>query len=417
MKHKWFIASILFGLELFLCAGIVVASSSSLAQFRQSGVQLRFFKFDTISAEASEEQNFTVAAPASLVVTNLNGAVVVQPGAENAIVVRMHKKAWGNSQSDAQAALATLKPEISQSGNTVTVNYPAPPDEFVIFGSRHLASVDLTISVPTSTAVSVQNAFGSITLSGTSGDIQLQARNGPIHASNISGNVNLHSSFGNLIAEHVDANTFTASSNNGAISLTNVNATGALTLTNSFGSILWNGGRAASLNAKTNNGAVTLANVTVQGAVIGSDSFGSMALNQVQAAFYNLHTANGKITVDGASGTLQATSSVGDVQVTHGSNVNLDLHSSNGSITYSGSLGSGPHSLTTSFGSVRLNLPQDSALTLDLKTNFGQLQSAFPITMNGATSNKHWTGTINGGGAQLTAGSDNGSISLNVLNP
>lgn len=417
MKHKWLIASILIATELGLCAMMLVITNVGVANLQQAGVQVRFFQFDTYPAETDEEQSFIVANTANLVVTNSNGTITVQPGTENAVVVHMHKKVWGSSPSDAQAALAAYQPDLAQTGNNITVKSPADRERVVIFGFSRPAAIDMTISVPISTAITAQNFFGSITLSGTTGNVQARTSNGVIHVSNLSGDADLHSAFGSITAEHITGGAFTAGSNNGTLTLTDVNTGGIVTLNDSFGSILWNGGSATSAAIKSNNGTLTLNDLTVQGALDGTSSFGSLVLNRVQAASYNLHTNNGKIVVDGASGTLQARSDFGDVQVTHGSQVNLDLHSSNGSLAYSGSLGSGPHMLSTSFGSVRLTLPQDSRLTLELKTGFGQIQSGFPVTRSGVITNKHWSGTINGGGTSLTASSGNGNISLDILNP
>ena len=417
MKHKWLIASILFVIEVALCGGMVLASSTGISRLQQEGVRVRFFQFDTFSAEADQEQSFTVGLPARLVVANSIGQLTVQAGSDNAIVVHMHKKAWGSSPSEAQVAVAALKPDLSQNGNTVTINPPVEPEKVVVFGSSRSSSIDLTITVPISTAVTARNSFGSITLSGTAGEIDLRSNNGSVHATDIAGNVNLRSTFGDVTVERVTAGAFTAGSNNGALTLTDIKADGAVELTDSFGSITCNGGSGMALDVRTSNGAVTLTHISVHGTVTATNSFGNLTLNQVQATSYKLHTNNGKISVDGASGTLQAQSDMGDVEVVHGSGVSLDLHSNNGSLAFNGSLGSGPNTLSTSFGDVRLNLPRDSALTVDLKTNMGQLQSEFPMTQTGVINDKHWSGTLNGGGSRLTASSNNGSIYLNILNP
>ncbi len=417
MKHKWLIASILFAIELTLCAGIVFASSTGVSRLQQSGLRWHIFQVETVSAEKDQEQRFTVGSPASLVITNSNGQVTVNSTAGNEIVVHAHLKAWGISPSDAQTTLAALKTDITQTANTVTVKPLAGPEDLVVFGVSHPPTMDLTISVPISTAVDARTSFGSITLSGTGGTVELHATNGPIHVTDVSGNVDLSSSFGGITAERVTGGEFGASSTNGPINLTDIKADGAINLRDSFGAVVFKSGSAVSLDVNSTNGGVTLTNVAVHGAVTARTSFGALSLSQVQAASYDLHSGNGILTVDGASGTLQAQSNFGDIEITNGSQVNLDLHSSNGSIAFSGSLGTGSNTLSTSFGSVRMNLPQDTALTFDFTTNFGHLESEFPVTQSGVVSNKHWAGTINGGGARLTAKTNNGNIDLNILKP
>jgi DUF4097 and DUF4098 domain-containing protein YvlB len=60
-------------------------------------------------------------------------------------------------------------------------------------------------------------------------------------------------------------------------------------------------------------------------------------------------------------------------------------------------------------------IPEDTALTFDLKTGFGDISTDFPITVSGDLDEDHWVGTVNGGGSQLTAETNSGSITLEYL--
>ena len=133
------------------------------------------------------------------------------------------------------------------------------------------------------------------------------------------------------------------------------------------------------------------------------------------AGSYAVNSSNGNISIDGAAGSVQASSDFGRVSVVHGAGVTLDLHSSNGALGYSGTLGAGPHSLTSDFGSITLSLPANTAANLDLSTSFGNIHSALPVTTSGDLSREHWTGVLNGGGPRLTAKTSNGNISLDAL--
>ena len=70
------------------------------------------------------------------------------------------------------------------------------------------------------------------------------------------------------------------------------------------------------------------------------------------------------------------------------------------------------------FGEIVLTLPADSALNVDLSTDFGNIKSDLPITvtLNG-TSNSDGdqiVGSINGGGDQLTARTNSGSVTIHA---
>jgi DUF4097 and DUF4098 domain-containing protein YvlB len=398
MRYKWLVAGGLVLALSTLCAGIVAILWFSAARLSASGVNWRVFSADSVSAGADEEQHFTVSRPAVLSVENAAGDVTVTGGEGDEIVVAVHKTAWGPTQAEAEAALAALKVTITQNGNAVTVRVEQP-EKIVIAGSSRSDTVDFTITVPSETAVSASTNFGDATLSGTTGKADLKTSFGAVNAQDVKGSV-------------------TAESSSGAIEAKRVGAEGqTLKLETSFGKIVLEDAVAAEASLNSDSGEIELTRVEATGAVSAKSNFGAVTLEQVAAETYDLDTNSGKITVHGAHGAVKAHTDFGDVEVTEATDADLDLSSNSGSIHFSGSLGNGPHTLTTGFGGIQLSLPDGAALTFDLKTGFGKIKSAFPITTSGDLENDHWRGTINGGGASLTAQTNSGDISLEVLNP
>ena len=398
MRYKWMVVGGLVLALVALCAGIIAVSWFSVARLRASGVNWRVFSADTVSAEADEEQRFTVNRPAVLSVENSAGEITVTGGEGDEIVVAAHKTAWGATQTEAEAALAALKVTITQNGNAVTVRVEQP-EKIVIVGSSRSDTVDFTISVPTETAVSASTSFGDAALSGTTGDADLKTDFGEVNVHDVKGSV-------------------TAESSSGAIEAKRVGAEGqTLKLETSFGKIVLEDAAAAEVSLNSNSGEIELTRVEATGAVSVKTDFGAVTLEQVTADVYDLRTNSGKITLHGAHGAVKAHTDFGDVEVTEAGDADLDLSSNSGSIHFSGSLGEGPHTVKTDFGSIQLALPEKAALTFDLKTSFGKIKSAFPITTSGDLENDHWRGTINGGGASLTAQTNSGDISLDILNP
>jgi len=416
VKRKWLIAGPLILIELALCGAIVGLSWASVAQARVGGFRWRLFSADTVSAEADDSQTFTVAGPATLTVKNTAGNVTVIGGTGHEIVVDMHKMAWGADQADANNQLARLTVNMTQTGNAVSVQVEPPIEVDLIHIGPGSAFVIFTITVPADTAVTVGNDFGNVTLSDTQGDVDLQTNSGKVRATEVNGDATLNSDFGDVILSNASAGNVDAHSNAGNITLTDVQAGGDVLLESDFGVIEFERGTAESLTVTTNSGKVTLASVTVGSVVDVQNDFGNITLTDVDAASYDVHTNSGDITITGASGAVTAHSDFGDVTVTNAEEVTLDLKTNAGTVTFSGSLGIGPHTLTSDFGNVRLTLPADSALTIDLKTDFGKITSALPITASGELDD-HWQGTINGGGASLTVKTNSGNISLDLLNP
>lgn len=376
MKTKWLIAGALTLIELALCSAIVGISWASLAQARMGGFSWNAWADDRVAAEASEEQTFTVAGPARLTLEGLAGNVIVTGGAGDAIVVQAHKTAWAPDTQSAETELAALNVSMSQVGDAITIIVTEP--ERVIFTGQ-TNTVAFTITVPAETEVNVNVSFGSLTLSNTTGDADLR-------------------------------------SNFGDVRVSDVQATGAVALRTDFGKIEFERGAANNLTVKTSSGRVTLTDLSVSETVDVDSDFGGITLTEVEASTYTVRASSGSITINGARGAVTAHSDFGDVTVKNAEAVTLDLKTNSGTVTFSGSLGDGPHSLVSDFGSVRLTIPADSALTVDLKTDFGKITSALPITANGDLDER-WQGTINGGGASLTVKTNSGGIALDILNP
>jgi DUF4097 and DUF4098 domain-containing protein YvlB len=120
------------------------------------------------------------------------------------------------------------------------------------------------------------------------------------------------------------------------------------------------------------------------------------------------------ITVDGANGKVKAHSGFGSVSVKNADSATLDLDTQSGSVDFEGSLGDGPHIVHSEFGNISIIIPTDSALNVDLTTDFGSIKSDIPITvvLSGDVEKSHQAGTMNDGGPQLTVETQSGNISI-----
>jgi DUF4097 and DUF4098 domain-containing protein YvlB len=165
---------------------------------------------------------------------------------------------------------------------------------------------------------------------------------------------------------------------------------------------------------KTNSGKVTLNTLNLSGVLIANSDFGEIDLEQVKAVSYDLQTNSGSIAADGVLGKVKAHSGFGSVTVKNADSVTLDLSTQSGPVNFEGSLGEGPHTVHSDFGEINLTLPADSALDVDLKTDFGKIKSEIPITvvLSGDVEESQQIGTMNDGGDQLTVETNSGGISI-----
>jgi DUF4097 and DUF4098 domain-containing protein YvlB len=133
----------------------------------------------------------------------------------------------------------------------------------------------------------------------------------------------------------------------------------------------------------------------------------------------------GALTVDSANGAVRASAVKGATEIRTSfapvvlTNVDgsVDVRNQNGSIEVSGFTARGPEgcyrmSLTTSFAPIRLTLPGGAGFNVSARTSFGKVQSGLPFTTTGALSADSLTGTIGGGGCEVTISNTSGDITL-----
>jgi DUF4097 and DUF4098 domain-containing protein YvlB len=434
MRARWIIGIILGLALLALCAAIVIIGlfTVNLSPFTIRNVISN--QTANVSAGATQEESFQVSGPAILDLTNTFGSIQINGGSafSDTIAISAELTAWGTNIDEANQNLENLNVNMAQSGDTVTVKVEEPQNV------RFASEVDFTIDVPVETTLVVRTRNGAVTVSGTQGKADLSSdfgaiqvtdlrgglaahsRNGRISARRIqlledgNGDVDLQSDFGDVTLEDATTQEVSLTSRNGALTLTNVNASGPVNLNSDFGSITFKSGQGSELTIETQNGVVDLSGLAIEGEIVASSNFGDVKLVDVTGESYDLKTNNGKVTLDEAQGTVKVRNDFGDIEVVNGSQVTLDLVSRSGKITYRGSLGEGPHVLDTEFGEIRLGLPADSAFDFDLETDFGKIQSDFEVTVSGELDSKHWTGQVNGGGPELKASTKNGDINLEI---
>jgi len=88
MKNKWLIAGILIVILLVLFTAIIYLSWQGIEQANQSGVRWRVFSYDFVSAEADEEQLFSIDGSATLDIRNDIGNITIVTGSDDEIVIK-----------------------------------------------------------------------------------------------------------------------------------------------------------------------------------------------------------------------------------------------------------------------------------------------------------------------------------------
>jgi hypothetical protein len=123
------------------------------------------------------DYSLLASEPVSLIVEVPVGDVHVKAGANGQVTIEGSKRAWGWTRAQAEAVLNGIGLDLQQAGDQVRVvadgltgasNVPRSPQ------------VDVTVTVPRDTAVTVQSIVGRILVSGTHGDLNLKTGMGEV---------------------------------------------------------------------------------------------------------------------------------------------------------------------------------------------------------------------------------------------
>jgi DUF4097 and DUF4098 domain-containing protein YvlB len=437
MTKKWLVVGGLGIAVLAVCAASVVAALPVVRLGLEGNIQWNLFSNTKLSADAVEEQRAAVDGPADLKVNTPFGKVdITAKEGSQEIVISAHKYAWGGTKQAAEDLLKKVKVVVKQNGNSINVYVDQPMEVDIFHIGPAGISVDFTISTPTDCSVDASSSSGDIRLVGTSGDATLHSNFGKVTAEKIQGglkadsssgdvvvkdisasekSVEATSSFGEVLVQNSKGGDLTVKSRSGDVSVENSSFTWNAGITSDFGEVQVTALKARSLNARANSGKVRLQSLEIQNDLIAHSDFGDVEVKKSSAGSYDLDVNSGEVTVEDAQGKVKARSGFGDVNVS-GTNVVLDLSTNSGSISFTGSLGDGVSILHTSFGDIKVLLPEDAQFLVDLSTNFGDIHCGFAVTPNPEDST-HLVGKVGEGGPTLKASTNSGNVNVYPQTP
>ena len=435
MKRPVVIALLVVAL-LFVLAGI-----SAVIFFTTNGGFRTNNPFDRRNVLSVLEESKTLKVdtekPLTLKVANAAGDVTITGAEVDTLQIKVVRTAYDSTQSRADEEVKGIKYTIEQTGGTITLKYELPKS---MNFSNNINTVDFVVTVPNEVTVDVTGNMGEVSVASTKGNIDIKNDFGEVTVENIEGAVSassnsgaiaaksikagnedvyLQADFGAITLENVSGGNITLDSNSGKIKLSEVRATGDLTTKSDFGDTTFENGSAASLNVEAKSGGVSLVKIKISKEIKVNNGFGDIELDQASAGSYDLHTNSGSIKVDVVKGKLKAYTDFGGIKIENAESAILDLITKSGTVEFSGSLAQGHHTIQSDFGGIDLSLPADSKLSVDLSTDFGNINSDLPITVttNGSSNSDkdQIIGSINGGGDQLTVQTNSGAINIKII--
>lgn len=348
--------AILLGIAAIAITGFLWASRTfqdSTHIPKLSGGASRSLKYHKM---VQETFNFNVPDRVVLILDNYAGNVQITQGLSGRITVDAQTIARGASQEQAEENLRRFHIQTNQTAETVAIKV-----EINTAGSGDWGgSVNFVISVPENTTIQVNSRYGDLSIT------------------NIWAEANVYTGFGRIDISNLQGGPLSATTRSGQINARNIQVDAQpVRFSSDFGEITIDLIKAVSLSAQTKNGAVRLTGVDVAGQLSLSSEFGDLSLQDVAAN-------------------------------------SLDIKAKNGNISFEGGLMAGPNTLRSDFGTVRLRLPDDIALAVDLHTIMGMIYSELAVMPNYPSSDKHWIGRINNGDIPLQVSTRIGDIVLEI---
>jgi hypothetical protein len=288
----------------------------------------------------------------------------------------------------------------------------------------------------------ITNAFGDVDVRGNDGDVTVVTGNGAVTASDVTGQLDISNRFGKILAANTGKGV-TVRSNNTDVEVTR--AGGIVSITNMFGRVTvadvkgdvivqnQNGevsatgvGGSASLNTSFNrirftrvgkgvtvraqNAQVT--GDTVSDSAVVETSFGGVELRDVKGGA-RVTATNSPVRLAGVGSDVYAKTSFNGVTITDAAGP-ITVEAQNASVTVQPRKGAKcqPLTLGTSFGPIRVALPEGIGYTLTARTTFGRIHSDYDLAVSGDVSRDSLAGKIAGGGCDVKLINQNNTIDI-----
>ncbi len=212
----------------------------------------------------------------------------------------------------------------------------------------------------------------------------LKTSGGSIHLASLTGKQNFSTSGGSI---HVDdlKGTIRGRTSGGSIEATK--CTDDIDLTTSGGSIKAEK-MLGNINLKTSGGSITLADLN--GTIVAATSGGGIRANGIEGAL-DVTTSGGSIRMQNLAASVKARTSAGSIEA--------DFDKLGEFVT-----------LSTSAGSVRVNIPLNKGLDLDLRGNKVSIDLK---NFDGSMEKDRVRGALNGGGIPVKLSASSGSVYVN----
>jgi DUF4097 and DUF4098 domain-containing protein YvlB len=315
----------------------------------------------------------------SLHVVDDHGAVNVTASEDGQIRVSVRKRVNADTQSGADKRNGETKPQISVSGNIVTVNANTQ------VGGDHGVTADLDISIPRKAAVVISNRRGDVSVVGRNGDIDISNQHGEVSASDINGKLSLTLQNSSIRVGQISSDVL-VQGHADDVSIEDVK--GVVHLDGEFSESVKLSRIGKGVVFRSSRTDMELAGLSGD---LDLDS-GDLRANDMMGPL-RLSTRSKDISLEGVTG---------DVRIEN-ENGSVELHLNK----------LGTTEVQNRNGDVQIYVPDKSGFVLDARARNGEIETDFDaLKINNDNDTGIGTGTVGSGGPHITLNNEHGGIEI-----
>ena len=327
------------------------------------------------------DQTLDLAFPAggSVAVVNPRGDVTIDGTSDDGrIHIAEHKQVYARSDPDADSKARQLSPAVAREGTAVSINIAAMDG----------ASADLVLTVPAAAAIQVNANRGDIHVASIKAPVAVTANHGDIELSAITGPATAHiNSGGSSISAHSMGSGIAIEGHASDVTLSEI--AGAVSITGEFFGTTHLEHINGSVHLHTSRTDLQIARLDGEVESVPNED---LMVDQAVGPFA-LTTSNRNIRLDRIAGDVAVTDRNGTIELTAAPPL--------GAIT-----------LEDRNGSVKLILPEHAGFSVQANTSNGNIDTDFPLSIQGSENHKSVNGTVGAGGPLLRITTTNSDISI-----
>lgn len=319
----------------------------------------------------------------TLRVNSKRGAINLSTSNDNQIHITVHKRINADSQNEADKWNQSTRPQISASGQLMTVNANNEG------AGDHWVSTDLDIALPRKASVVVATQHGDISIMGRDGNADVTSQNGDVSITDLNGTVKLSLDRSAARISQISSDV-TIQGRANDVSIEDVK--GTVRLDGDFMETVKLSHIAKPVSFKSTRTDMEFAQL---GGYLNLDS-GDLEATNVTGPF-RLRTRSKDIMLNGMSNDVHVLNENGAVEVHMNKLASVDVKNAKGDI--------------------RIFVPEKSGFQLDAQARDGEIQSDFnQLKIDNGDQHSSATGTVNGGGPRMLLSNEHGTIEIHKGN-